>query len=153
MKHVTYGLLAIFMLTITVMSVFAASTVEQPADCLHCGMNRSTFAHSRGLVEYQDGKKSGVCSINCAIVDLKKNKGKKLKSVKIADFGTKKLINTTTAFWVIGGDVDGVMTRVPKWAFSDIAGANKFVTAYGGIIVNWESALAVAKKEAAGGTH
>ena len=132
MKYIHSGIVTLFMLTAYVLTAFAATAVEQPADCIQCGMNRTTFSHSRTLLEYQDGKKNGTCSINCAIVDQKKNNGKKLKSLKVADYTTKKLIDATTAAWVIGGDIDGVMTPVPKWAFAHKNGAQGFVKDHGG---------------------
>ena len=72
MKRITTGLLTICMLIVAVMCASAEPTIEQPADCLNCGMNRTAFAHSRVLVKYEDGKTTGTCSINCAVIDLKK---------------------------------------------------------------------------------
>jgi nitrous oxide reductase accessory protein NosL len=125
----------------------AATKVEPPAECAQCGMNRTAFAHSRALVEYQDGRKSGTCSINCAIVELNKNPNRKLKSLKVADFGTKKLIGATTAFWVIGGNVDGVMTPVPKWAFARNLDAQLFVKEYGGWLAPYKEVSEAVKEE------
>jgi copper chaperone NosL len=147
MKYITTALLTFFILTIAVISAPAALTAEQPTVCQLCGMNRTTFAHSRALVEYQDGKKTGTCSINCAVVDVKKNPGRKLKSLKVADFGTKKLINATTASWVIGGSVDGVMTPVPKWAFTRASEARRFVKEQGGWLAPYKEVYQAVNEE------
>ena len=147
MKQIITTLTLLFLLTITVMSATAAPSVEQPADCLHCGMNHTIFAYSRVLVKYADGTNNGTCSINCAVLDVKKNPGRKLKSIKVADFGTKKLINATTAFWVIGGDVDGVMTPVAKWAFARKLDAQKFVKEHGGWLAPYKEVLQAVNEE------
>ncbi len=39
----------------------------------------------------------------------------------VADYGTKKLIDAEKAIWVVGGSVQGVMTRNAKWAFENKA--------------------------------
>lgn len=147
MKRITTSVLILCMLIVAVMSAFAASTIEPPADCLQCGMNRKVFDYSRVLVEFGDGTKSGTCSINCATLLLKKSKDKKLKSIKVADYDTKKLIDATTAYWVIGGDIDGVMTPVPKWAFARRIDAQKFVKEHGGWQASYKEVLQAVNEE------
>src|SRR5512133_903505 len=44
--------------------------VKEIPSCKYCGMNREMFAHSRMLVEYNDGTREGTCSLHCASVDL-----------------------------------------------------------------------------------
>jgi nitrous oxide reductase accessory protein NosL len=147
MKHCIRVFIASFLAVALSVSAFAALSVESPADCVQCGMNRTAFAHSRALVEYQGGKVHGICSINCAVVDIKKNQGSKLKSIKVADFGSSKLIDATTAFWVIGGDVDGVMTPVAKWAFARKLDAQKFVKDHGGWQAPYKEVLQAVNEE------
>ena len=151
-KFLFFSTVAI-LLCIFALAAFAGEDIDQHRDCRHCGMDRKAYGYSRMLVEYKDGKNSGNFSLDCAVTELNGYKGVEVITFKVADRDTRQLIVAEKAFWVIGGSKRGVMTRVPKWAFSDIAGANKFVAAYGGIIVNWESVLAAAKKETAGGTH
>ena len=67
--------------------------------------------------------------------------------MKIADFGTKKLVNTTTAFWVIGGDVDGVMTPGAKWAFARQLDARIFVKEHGGWLAPYEEVQQAVNEE------
>ena len=76
---------------------YAAGTVEEPAACVRCSMDRTRFAHSRMVVEYVDGSSSGVCSIHCAAADLLKNKGKKAAAFRVADYGTKELTDARKA--------------------------------------------------------
>jgi len=126
---------------------FAADKVEPPKHCKQCGMDRIAFSYSRMLILYADGTTTGTCSLNCAAVEMKENKGKKVKSLKVADYNTKKLIDAGLATWVIGGGKQGVMTEVPKWAFAKKDDAQKFVKENGGRVTTFDEALNMALKE------
>jgi nitrous oxide reductase accessory protein NosL len=139
--------LAIIMLfSLSVVCLAAETSVEDPADCKHCGMNRTKFAHSRMIVTYSDGS-TGTCSINCVVVDMKANKGKEVKSFQVGDYDTKKLIDAKTAVWVIGGTKKGVMTPVAKWAFTEKSGAEKFIKENGGKLATFDDVMKAAEKE------
>jgi len=127
----------------------AEKKVEAPADCKHCGMNRTTFGHSRMVITYKDGSSSGTCSINCVAIDMKKQSGKEVKSFQVGDYNSKKLINAKTALWVIGGKKQGVMTPVAKWAFADKKAADAFVKENGGKLATFDEVLAATEKELA----
>jgi copper chaperone NosL len=115
--------------------------------CLHCGMDREKFAHSRMLITYSDGSSAGVCSIHCAATELKAGKGKTVKSVEVADLNSKKLVEAGKATWVIGGSRKGVMTRTPKWAFAKKDDAAAFISKNGGKTATYKEALALAEQE------
>jgi copper chaperone NosL len=123
----------------------AADTIEAPAECKQCGMDRTTFAHSRMVVTYTDGSSTGTCSLNCVVTDMKTAKGKKVKSFQVADYNTRKLTDAKKATWVIGGSKKGVMTPIAKWAFADKKDAAAFIKVNGGKPANFDDAL----KEAA----
>jgi copper chaperone NosL len=55
---------------------------EIPA-CRYCGMNRGTFAHSKMLIEYNDGTIVGTCSLHCAAIDLALNLDKAPKVIQV----------------------------------------------------------------------
>ena len=124
---------------------------EIPA-CKYCGMNRETFAHSRMLIEYNDGTKEGVCSLHCAAVDLALNLDKAPKVIRVGDYGKKVLIDAETAVWIIGGNKPGVMTRNAKWAFANKADAEKYRQENGGRIATFDEALEAAYKDLADDT-
>jgi hypothetical protein len=109
-------------------------------------MNRITFAHSRMLITYADGSSNGTCSIYCGATALQ-IKGKKVKSLQVADYDSKKLIDAKNASWVIGGKKQGVMTAVAKWAFADKKGAETFIKQQGGKLTSFEVALKESDKE------
>jgi copper chaperone NosL len=120
--------------------------------CKYCGMNREMFAHSRMHIEYSDGSREGMCSLHCAAVDLALNLDKAPKAIQVGDYGTKALINAETAFWVIGGNKPGVMTKNAKWAFANKADAEKFEKENGGRIAGFDEALEAAYKDLADDT-
>ena len=90
--------------------------IQGCAKCMHCGMDRQQFAHCRMLLLYDDGSSQGTCSIHCAAVDLAVNIDRTPRSIKVGDYNTKKLVDAESAFWVLGGSKQGVMTRRAKWA-------------------------------------
>jgi copper chaperone NosL len=125
----------------------AAEKVEAPKSCQQCGMDREVFAQSRMMITYADGTRVGECSLNCAVVGMKANKGKKVTALMVADYGTKKLIDARKATWVVGGKKSGVMTSMPKWAFAGASDAQRFVRENGGRVTNFDEALNLAVKE------
>jgi len=129
-------------------SAFALEGVEGPVDCLRCGMNRVFFAYSRALVSYTDGSQAATCSIHCAVEDTLKS-GKKLASLKVADYYSKELVDAASATWVVGGKEGGVMTSPGKWAFARPEGASRFVKEQGGSVTPWEQVLKLLKDEVA----
>ncbi len=129
----------------------AAGTVESPKACRQCGMDRTVFDQSRMLIVYADGTTVGVCSIHCAAADMKQNKDKQVKSLMVADYITKELIDARTAVWVMGGNKQGVMTSLPKWAFAREEDAQKFVLENGGKLASFDQAMKAAEEEIAEG--
>ncbi len=134
-------------LLLTAACAFAADQVEAPKSCKLCGMDRVAFAHSRMLVVYADGTKVGTCSLNCVVIEMKENKGKQVKSLMVADYSTKALIDAGSATWVIGGKKPGVMTALAKWAFARKEDAQKFVKENDGKVTTFDEALNLASKE------
>ena len=115
--------------------------------CPHCGMDREKYSHSRILITYSDGFSVGVCSIHCAAIELKASKAKVVRSIEVADFQTGKLIPAEKAVWVIGGIGKGVMTVVPKWAFSILKAARTFIQKNGGTLGTYQEVLSRAEKD------
>ncbi len=125
----------------------AGESVESPHACKQCGMDRVAYAYSRMIVVYGDGSLAATCSLNCAVVEMRENKGKPVKGLRVADYPTKKLIDAKAATWVIGGNKPGTMTQIPKWAFARKEDARNFVKASGGRVTNFDEALNLALRE------
>jgi len=118
--------------------------IKKEPTCKYCGMDRGKFAHSRMLVVYDDGSVLGTCSIHCLAVDLALNIDKTPTSTQVGDFNTKKLIDAEKAFWVIGGNKPGVMTKQAKWAFESKEDAEKFIMMNGGTLATFDEAMKAA---------
>lgn len=115
--------------------------VKKHPACKYCGMEREKFAHSRVYIEYDDGTTEGMCSIHCAAIDLALNIDKTPKAIMVGDYNTKRLIDAEKAFWVIGGNKTGVMTKRAKWAFEKKEDAEKFIKGNGGKLVTFDEAM------------
>jgi copper chaperone NosL len=128
-------------------TVGAGEIIENPKACKECGMDRTAFALSRMVVTYVDGTTSGVCSIRCAAFDMRRNRNKEIRSLQVADYPTRQLIDARSALWVVGGKIRGVMTDVPKWAFAGKENAESFIRENGGEITPFDQVLKLADKE------
>lgn len=134
-------------LAVVLAGLSGLAAAEPPADvqtapsCKYCGMDREKFAHSRVLIEYEDGSSVGLCSVHCAATELAVTLDKSPKSIQVADHGTKLLVDAEKATWVIGGSLPGVMTGRAKWAFADRKAAEAFVKASGGKLATFDAAM------------
>ena len=126
---------------------FAQEDITKQRACKYCGMDRERFAHSRMLIEYEDGTAVGTCSIHCAAIDLATNIDKTPKVIWVGDYQTKELIDVEKAVWVIGGNKMGVMTKNAKWAFGKSEEAKAFVAANGGNIGTFDQAMKAAYED------
>lgn len=118
--------------------------VEKIPSCKYCGMDRGKFAHSRVLIEYDDGSLTGTCSLRCAAVELANNIDKAPVKITVGDYYSKAQIDAEQAFWVLGGSVPGVMTANAKWAFKERAAAEKFMRENGGAPATFDEAMRAA---------
>lgn len=139
----------LFVLLMTVLlspagAVFAQDDVHQGPSCKLCGMDRAKFAHSRMLATYDDGTTLATCSLHCLALDLALNIDKTPSSIQVGDFNTKKLIDAEKAFWVIGGNKMGVMTKQAKWAFEKKEDAERFIMENSGVMATFDEALKAA---------
>jgi copper chaperone NosL len=139
-KFVTLAICLLVALSFSVVLAAQYKDQQDHSSCKYCGMDRTKFAHSRMLVEYQDGEQVGTCSLHCTTKELKGAAGRDLKSVEVADYYTHELVKSDDAFWVVGGDKKGVMTMRAKWAFATAASADKFVAEHGGERMNADQA-------------
>lgn len=125
----------------------AQPDIEKHGSCRYCGMDRQMFAPSRMLVVYDDGSELGACSLHCVAIDLAVHIDKTPRSILVADFNGKHLIDAEKAFWVLGGDKPGVMSRRAKWAFEKRSDAEAFMAAHGGALTDFDGALTAAYED------
>jgi nitrous oxide reductase accessory protein NosL len=122
-------------------AVAADPDIEKHKACKFCGMDREKWNMSRVYLEYDDASTEGTCSIHCAAVDLALNLDKAPKTIWVADYGTKQLVDAEKAAWVLGGKKQGVMTKRAKWAFADKAAAEAFVKENEGALGTFDDAI------------
>jgi copper chaperone NosL len=149
MKKIGSALLISFVLLVVAWAAFADDDIKKHPSCKYCGMDREKFAHSRMLIEYADGTRVGTCSLHCTGIDLALNIDKFPKFLGVGDFVQKTLIDGEKAFWVLGGNKPGVMTKRAKWAFAQKEEADKFIQANGGMAVTFDGALKAAYEDIA----
>ena len=130
-----------------VKDVQEAQDVKKAASCPHCGMDRAKFAHSRMVVDYEEGSSVGTCSLHCTAIDLANSLDKAPKAIKVGDANTKKLLDAEKAFWVVGGSKPGVMTKRGKWAFETQEAALAFAKENGGTAATFEEAMKAAYED------
>ena len=147
MKASSAWLLGLFVLSAFFTPASAFEDVSVHPSCAICGMDREQFGHSRMLIVFQDGASFGTCSLRCAALILHAEEERKPRSVKVADYNTRELIDAEEAAWVIGGKKPGVMTRIPKWAFRNEKYAERFVGEFGGARSTYREALGGATRE------
>jgi copper chaperone NosL len=140
MKKLVYIIVSFFILAVSGLS-WAQEDISKHPNCTYCGMDRAKFAHSRVFIDYEDGSSFGACSMHCAAIDMAVNIDKAPGTIRVGDYGNKKLIDAEIAVWVIGGDQMGVMTKRAKWAFEDLEDANNFIKEHGGEPATFEQAI------------
>jgi copper chaperone NosL len=120
----------------------ADKDVEKIPSCQYCGMDREKFGTTRMLVEYENGTAIGTCSIHCAAVDLAQSFGKTIKTIRVADYRSGKLVDAEKAVWVVGASLPGVMAAKSRVAFADKSAAEAFRKEKGGEIADFNAAIA-----------
>ena len=127
--------------------VFAGNDIKGMEDilsipeCKYCGMRRSSFAHSRMLLERDNIGRVGTCSLNCTAVDYMSDMDHLPSSIQVGDYRSKRIIDAEKAYWVIGGNKSGVMTERAKWAFEKKRDADTFIRRHGGVPATFEEAV------------
>jgi len=107
--------------------------------CGVCGMNLKMFYKTSYIADNRQ-----YCSVRCLVADMQKEKIN-LDTVKVIDVNTQKPILAKDAFFVIGSDVKGTMSRVSKLAFGSKMDAKDFIKVHGGELTDFKTVLAKAK--------
>jgi len=97
--------------SVLMLSVLAWSTQDAWAQrwCGLCAMDLQKFRLTKYILTMADGSQKYTCSIHCAAIILGKQK---VKDVKVADYLTGDMIDARTAFYLVGSDIKGVMSKV-----------------------------------------
>ena len=112
--------------------------------CTVCGMKLPMFYKTSHAAKV-DGHQEQFCSIHCLVNT--KNSGKDVKDMLVVDNESLKFIPVATAWYVVNSSKPGTMSKVSKYAFKEKAKAEAFAKEFGGEVMNFEGAMAVAQKD------
>ncbi len=113
--------------------------------CPKCGMTLPMFYRTNHAATV-DGKVEQFCSMYCLVEEM--NAGKKVTDVKVVDNTTLKFIPVEKAFYVVGSSKPATMAKkISKYAFGTKAAAEEFAKKFGGKVMSYDEALAIAKKD------
>jgi len=116
--------------------------------CMNCGMNLRMFYKTSHAIELKNKNYKQFCSLHCLTeILMSKKYDKQIARILVVDAKTNKFIDVNSAFYVVGSKVKGTMSKNSKYAFSTIKDAQEFRKKYGGKIVDFTTALQIAKKD------
>ncbi len=147
MKKRRHLVLAFGLVFIRTLAFAQPDDITRHPICPYCGMDRAEYARSRVYIQYEDGTTFGACSLHCAALDLGLKIDKTPRTIQVGDYNTNALIDAGTAFWVVGGNKVGVMTKRAKWAFEKKEDAEAYIQANGGVIRGFEEAMKAAYED------
>ncbi len=110
--------------------------------CSVCGMSLRDYYKTSHAAKLEDGTTHQYCSIRCLAVDEQEYK---LKDIQVVDVVSQKFIPASSAFYVIGSEIKGTMSRVSKLAFLNEDDADDFAMDYNGKMGDFTLAFAMAK--------
>lgn len=128
---------------------FAKAQILQDGEtkmfCSKCGMTLPMFYKTNHAATV-DGKVQQFCSMYCLIEAM--NSAKDVKDIKVVDNSTLKFIPADKAWYVVGSSKPATMAaKVSKYAFGTKEAADKFAKEFGGKVMPFKDALAIAKKD------
>ncbi|MDD3855119.1 MAG: hypothetical protein A3J96_05230 [Sulfurimonas sp. RIFOXYC2_FULL_36_7] len=112
--------------------------------CSRCGMDLVKYYKTSHSATHNDTQYQ-YCSIHCFEDHL--GEGVTLKNPKVVDVKSLKFIDATKAYYVVGSQKRGTMSKISKYAFANEEEAKKFQGEFGGEIMDFNKALEVAKKD------
>ncbi len=116
--------------------------------CPVCGMKIEEFYKTSHASKTHNHKNRQYCSMRCLVVDMQEH-NTKMDDIKVVDASTQKLIDAKAAFYVVDSDVAGTMSKVSKLAFASKEVAEDFNMEHGGKVVDFKTALGMAKESLA----
>lgn len=114
--------------------------------CTVCGMHLPTFYKTGHAATTKENKIKQYCSLHCVVHDNEINETD-LYNVKVVDVTTLKFVTAQSAYYVVGSQMPGTMTRFSKYAFAKRADADAFVKRYGGHVMNFYDAYTVSMQD------
>ena len=116
---------------------------QNKAYCSNCGMTLRMF-YKTNHAAIINGKVRQYCSMHCLAEDAVK--GLNPKDIKVIDNTTLKFIPAKKAYYVVGSKKPATMSKVSKYAFGTKVAAEAFAKKFGGKVMSFDEAFAIAKK-------
>lgn len=133
---------------ILMLSILAWSTQEAWAQrwCDLCAMDLQKYRLTKYILTMADGSRMYTCSIHCTAIILGKQK---VGDIRVADYISGDMIDAKKACYVVGSDINGVMSKVSKLAFAGKTACSEFRRDHGGELTDFEGALKAANLDMA----
>ncbi|MDD5372549.1 MAG: nitrous oxide reductase accessory protein NosL [Sulfurimonas sp.] len=112
--------------------------------CYKCGMDLVKY-YKTSHSAVHDGTVYQYCSIHCLEDHL--GEGITLKNPKVVDVSSLKFVDAAKAYYVVGSQKSGTMSKISKYAFANEEDAKKFQAQFSGEIMDFYKALEIAKKD------
>lgn len=129
--------------------------LEKYPRCVICNMDRRKFHYARHLLHYADGHVQGTCSVHCVGECMLRERRRGFLAIYAPDFAAtvelKPMIEVSSATYLIGSDLRGVMTPVSKVSFASREAALQARLTYGGEIGSFATAISASMEEVATG--
>lgn len=113
--------------------------------CPVCGMNLKMFYKTNHTSQLHNKTTRQYCSMRCLVMD-KEEYGIDSSSIKVIDASSEKLIDASSAYYVLGSNVKGTMSKISKLAFALKSDADKFINEHKGKVVSFDEAMKSAKE-------
>lgn len=129
--------------------------LEKYPRCVICNMDRRKFHYARHLLHYADGHVQGTCSVHCVGECMLRERRRGFLAIYAPDFAAtvepKPMSEVSSATYLIGSDLRGVMTPVSKVSFASREAALQARLTYGGEIGSFATAISASMEEVATG--
>lgn len=114
---------------------------ERPS-CRVCGMWIDQYIKTAGVITYKNDDKEYTCGVACLLREIDDVGGiSELKSAKVTDWVSGKLVDAETATYVLGSKV--IPDMLPNYiAFAERSEAEAFAAKEGGEIIDFAAAFA-----------
>jgi nitrous oxide reductase accessory protein NosL len=112
--------------------------------CPECGMTLPMFYKTNHAATL-NGEVKQFCSMHC-LVEAGLNNDRGVQNIKVVDVTSLKFIDARNATYVVGSSKKGTMTMNSKYAFAHKSDAKKFAKQFGGKVMSFDKAYAIASK-------
>ncbi len=111
--------------------------------CPNCGMTLNMFYKTNHSVN-DNGTVKQYCSIHCLVATMDKHH---FHNVKVVDTNSLKFIDAKSAWYVVGSNKKGTMSKVSKYAFATKKEAQAFAKKFSGEVKSFNEVVKIVKKE------